>query len=283
MFYLGSKPIIDNRLVELLRGYCLAVVEVVFRAVACLLVQHTALIFRRNAEFRIFFRLLDTVYTIALRGIETQALIINGRRERGHRVPVWHGCSFQTVIVEAQHIGEKAEALSLAIVDNIVHQLSLLTYLSHIRRASHMRGVIEEDIGLERSHKFVASLILQRNIDAHIVGYYLVAQRLDGLVVLHYLSFLHILGPHVLCQQVIATTRQIETFKGEACDFLAVVRNGAVLGYIHAGQFFQHVFQRVVTFGCKARQVVGDGIASSRDTAALHFHLFEHESLGRQT
>ena len=135
----------------------------------------------------------------------------------------WNATTIETIVITTQNLIRLTEVDALAVVGHIVHQLFLLTYLSDIGRTAHMRGIAYQQVGYQRGHQAVASLVLQGNVHAHIFGINLITQGLDRLVVLYNLGLLHILGTDILCELVITATGEIEPFDGKALYLLVII------------------------------------------------------------
>ena len=88
MLYLGRKVIGDDGFMLLLggNGGYLAI-KIVSRTVLGGLSYHTTVVLGCHAQFAIILCFPDAVDAIALRGIETQALLVEWCRERWHTVP----------------------------------------------------------------------------------------------------------------------------------------------------------------------------------------------------
>ena len=100
-----------------------------------------------------------------------------------------------------------------------------------------MCGVVGEKIGSECDEELVTGRIFQLDIHPDIVGEDAVAQCFYGLVVLHDLSFLHILGADIVGEFVVLSLAEVEALHGETADGLSFVFYLSVFFDIYSRQF----------------------------------------------
>ena len=134
----------------------------------------------------------------------------------------------------------------------------------------------------ESREPLVARLLIELQVESHLLRVQFAPQRPHRLVILHQLGRLHGACVQIIVHLVIAAARHVHTFYQEVVDGLALVADGAVLRHVDAGQPLQHIFYMRVFGRGKVGQVVSDGVAPAIDAPGTYLHLPQHDGLGPQ-
>ena len=97
-------------------------------------------------------------------------------------------------------------------------------------------------------------------------------------MVFHYLHALDGVGLQVVGQLVVPPVGQVHSFHVEFADVFPVVRDFPVVVHIHAWQFLQHVFDRLVFRADELRHVVVDRVLPPVDASRTYLDLFQCEN-----
>ena len=222
--------------------------KVVGRAVGCVLAENVAEIVGCYAHLVVIFRFQQAVYAVTLRRIDAQTVSIYWSFERGNRVPRREVCRLWCHIIGNKSKARLSHISAPTVVYRIVHNLLTLSYLQHIGRTGNVRRLSHGKIGTQRYRKTVAGVVLQLNVHCHIVGENLSFQCLNGLVVLYYFRLFHVLCLYVFGEFVVPSVAKVEPFHRKATDILSVYAYLSIASDVHARQFCQYIFQRIVSF-----------------------------------
>ena len=229
-------------------GGCRRFGKVVSRAVGCVLAENVAEIVGRYAHLVIVFRLHQSADAVTLRRVETQAVGFYRCFKRRNGVPRREVCRLWCHIVGDKSKARLRHISAPTVVYRIVHNLLTLSYLQHIGRTGNVRRLSHGKIGAQRYRKTVAGIVFQRYVHCYVVAENLVAQSLYGLVVFYYFRLFHVLCLYVFGEFVVPSVAKVEPFYRKTADVLAVYTYLSVASDMHARQFCQHIFQRIVPF-----------------------------------